>query len=486
MSNQLFPLFVKLEGRFCLVIGGGPVAARKIRALREASAVVSVISPKLHPDLQELASAGLIRWIRRDFELSDLNSQYYLVIVATNDPALSRLVFETCERQRILCSAVDDDANCNFHSPAVAERGDIKVAISTAGKSPAFAAHLKERLEAVLTDEDEAFLNELGRLRTRVQKRFPQEPRRRHLLLQKIVQAYRGGRRVPSESPTASKLVNSSDRKLEEARPGTVYLVGAGPGKFGLLTLQAASLLVTADVIFYDRLVGQEIIDWLPQDIEKVYVGKEAGKHYPDDIKELLVRSAREGKAVVRLKGGDPNLYGRGGEEMVALLANNVPAEVVPGVSALTAVPSAAGIPVTYRDLASQVVIRSGYRLPDPSSEALDAPRSDRTTFVYFMTVGRLTEIVRELRHTDGLSTDTPIAVVQKGTLPEQEILRGTLGDIVEKAKSVALLPPALVVAGDVVRFADRENILSFLDLEVPIPDVRVTDHAIQGIDPDS
>ena len=479
MSNRLYPLFVKLEGRFCLVIGGRHIATRKISALRDAGASVTVISPDLDPRLQDLTRAGLLRWVPRKFEIEDLGDQFFLVIVATDNAELSAQVFESCERRGILCSAADDDEHCNFHSPAVAERGDIKVAVSTSGKSPAFAAEIRTRIENVLTEEDAVFLEELGRIRTRVQKRYSERPKRRQTLLRRIVAAYR--RRSPSvnnvhstenpstpdASPESARQVSDLvDRETKGARGGTVYLVGAGPGALELMTLRAATLLLTADVIYYDRLVGNEIIERLPDSIEKIYVGKEAGQGYPVDIKTCLVESAREGKAVVRLKGGDPNLYGRGGEEMVALLAHNIPTEVVPGVSALTAAPSAAGIPVTYRDLANQVVVRSGYRLPDLDSETLARSDPKMTTFVYFMTVGRLTEIVKELLERDQLAPDTPIAIVQKGTLPDQKLLRGTLGDIIDKASRVALHPPALVVVGDVVRFADRDSILSFLNLE--------------------
>ena len=471
MTNRLYPLFVKLEGRFCLVIGGGRVATRKIGALRDAGSSVTIISPELDPELQDLSRAGLLRWIPKHFEMEDLGDQFFLVIVATDDAELSESVFAECERRGILCSAADDDEHCNFHSPAVAEQGDIKVAVSTAGKSPAFAQEIRGRIQEILTAEDAAFLDELGQIRERVRERYPERPRRRRNLLKRIVDAYR--RRSGSKTATTTASEDTETRnvsgllnnKVESARPGTVYLVGAGPGALELMTLRAATLVLTADVVYYDRLVGNEIIERLPDSVEKVYVGKEAGQGYPIDIKTRLVQSAREGKAVVRLKGGDPNLYGRGGEEMVALLANDIPTEVVPGVSALTAAPSAAGIPVTYRDLANQVVIRSGYRLPEVEAETFERSDPNMTTYVYFMTVGRLTEIVEELLEHDGLAPDTPIAIVQKGTLPDQQLLRGTLGDIVDRAARVPLHPPALVVVGDVVRFADRKAILTFLNV---------------------
>jgi uroporphyrinogen III methyltransferase/synthase len=209
--------------------------------------------------------------------------------------------------------------------------------------------------------------------------------------------------------------------------------------------------------------VGGEILNWIPPQVQRIYVGKETGKNPPVDTGRLLARAAREGKAVVRLKGGDPNLFGRGGDEMLALLEEGIEFEVVPGVTSLTAVPAAAGIPVTFRGLSHQVVVRSGYRKPEQPCPRLSPSPPAETTYVYFMIVGRLTEIVVELLQEDNLPPSTPVAIIQRGTLPDQCTLVGTLENILEQTDRVPLHPPALVIAGEVVRFADHKTLMGFL-----------------------
>lgn len=465
--NRLYPLFVKLEGRFCVVVGGGTVAAGKVHGLRSAGAVVTVISPDLTDELAELWQSGLIRWIRREFISGDLDGAR-LVIAATGHKSVSAAVHREAEQHGgLLCNAVDNDENCSFHVPAVAARGDIKVAISTAGKSPAFAAHLRAKIQDSLREEDVTIVRELGRLRPRVLARYRNDAGQRKALFQYLVASYVSRAERGPENRSEGRATFPGD--CAPARPGTAYLVGAGPGDAGLLTARGAVLLQSADIVLYDRLVGDGILEWIPPHIEKVYVGKELGRQNPADTGAVIVDAARDGKAVVRLKGGDPSVFGRGGDEMLAILAAGVPLEVVPGVSALNAVPSAAGIPITFRQLSQQVVVRSGYRNAehDPDRE-LVPPAPQATTYVYFMTVGRLSEIVTELRDRDGLEGNTPIAIVQRGTLPDQRVLHGTLDTIVGLASRSPLVPPAMVVAGEVVRFVHGKGILSNLQTSAP------------------
>jgi uroporphyrin-III C-methyltransferase/precorrin-2 dehydrogenase/sirohydrochlorin ferrochelatase len=438
----LYPLFLKLDGRACVVAGGGPVAADKVRSLLEAGARVRVISPELSADLAALARDGRISWAPRRFEAGDLAGAF-LAIAATGDAEVSRAVFEEGERRGMLVNAVDQDEFSSCHAPAIARRGDIQAAVSTAGKSPAFAARLRERLAARLSDADARFADSLGRLRPKVLARFASDPERRKRIFQALVAAY------ADPEPGAG-------RRRPAARRGKVYLVGAGPGDAGLLTLRGAALLESADVVYYDRLVGPAVLERISPRAKRVYVGREAGGGAPA-TGALLVEAARAGQAVVRLKGGDPNLFGRGGDEMLALRRAGIPFEVVSGVSALTAVPSAAGIPVTFRGLAHQVVVRSGYRDLEPETSRLRPASAAESTYVYFMTAGRLSEIVRELLESDGLPEETPIAVIQRGTWPDQDLLSGSLGTILDQAARAPLRPPALVVAGGVVRFLSAD-----------------------------
>lgn len=409
--SSLYPIYLDLRDRDCLVVGGGRVATRKIAGLLEAGARVTVVSPRISEEVEAWRANGQLTWIASEFHEEHLEGKF-LAHVATPDPAVSDRVLVRARELGIPVCATGRQETSDFQTPARGSAGAVQIAVSTGGARPGLAAEIRDRLVE--------HLRELEAVRD------------------------------ATSGPAAGWR--------EPARAGHVYLVGAGPGSGGLLTSRGRHLLRTCDVVYYDRLVGPELIDDIPPETLRIYVGKERGSLRPN-TGELLAEAARRGQSVVRLKGGDPNLFGRGGEEMVELLEQEIPFEVVPGVSALTAVPSAAGIPVTYRSLARQVIIRSGYRLPDPDSHTLPRSSSDETTYVYFMTVGRLSEIVEELTGEDGLDPSTPIAIIQKGTLPGQKVVTGTLASIVERVERVALTPPALVVAGQVVRFATTSEL---------------------------
>jgi uroporphyrin-III C-methyltransferase/precorrin-2 dehydrogenase/sirohydrochlorin ferrochelatase len=433
--NRLFPIFIDLAGRPCLVIGGGTVGARKARSLLAAGASVTVVSPHLSEELRRRWETGEIRWLSRPYLRGDLDGMT-LAFVAVDDPDVAEEVYREAEERGILLNSADSVPHSTFHLPAIATRGDLTVAISTGGKCPALAVEIKERLAAWIDRDVSRFLTALSRLRAKVIARYPGDPERKRSILRSLTRSLR-----PIVDPPPASRPGPS---LPRARKGTVYLVGAGPGDPGLLTRQGQALLETADEVYHDRLVGPGVLALVPPGTRRIAVGKHPGRDRPDTGK-LLVRAARSGKAVVRLKGGDPNLFGKGGEEALALLEARVPFEVVPGVSALTAVPAAAGIPITHRGLAREVIVRSGYRDP---GEAVSG-----STYVYFMTVGRLPEIVEELL-AEGLDPSTPSAAIQEGTLPGQKVLLAPLSDLVDRAAREGMRPPALVVVGEVVRFA--------------------------------
>ncbi len=421
MSDH-YPIFLNLEGRPCLVVGGGRVASRKVRGLLDSGAHITVVSPRVTEELEKLARQNRIQWIEREYCEQDLAEQF-LAFVATDQESVSEAVLQDAQSTSTLVCAVKKESQSHFQTPAKGKVDEVQFAISTGGQSPSRARELKEK-----------FLADL---------------------------------KAQSSPDSSSDSSPHPQNWKSPARSGHVYLVGAGPGSGGLLTQRGQHLLDTCDVVYYDRLIGKEIINSIPDSVEKIYVGKQKGHSRPD-TGELLAQAAQKGKAVVRLKGGDPNLYGRGGEEMTDLLYQEVPFEIVPGVSALTAVPSAAGIPVTYRNLSREVVIRSGYRLPDPESDRLQKPNAEETTYVYFMTVGRLAEIVEELLNYDQLPSETPIAIIQKGTLPEQETLTATLGTVLDIADKTPLQPPALVIVGQVVHFRNRKSLLNYLKTVEP------------------
>ncbi len=453
--NDLYPIFIKLASRPCAVVGGGEVALRKVEGLLEAGGKVTVIGPNLHPGLAALYREGKVSWIARRYVPGDLAGSM-LAISAVDDPQVSAAVFAEAEERRIFLNAVDYDPHCSFHVPAVAARGDLKIAISTGGKSPALASRIRRELLAGIPEKLDRALAVLGGLRARVLARFPDDPARRKAILVALAGSVRLDLFASPSRP-------GSPRAGARIERGKVYLVGAGPGDPGLLTRRGAELIAEADEVHYDRLVGPGIVALIPENVRRIFVGKEVGDPNRPDTAHLLVEAAKEGRAVVRLKGGDPHVFGRGGEEMLALLKAGVPFEVVPGVSALSAVPASAGIPITFRGLAREVVIRSGYHREDSTTCGKLAGRSEGTTYVYFMTIGRLSEIVEELLG-EGLDPQTPVAVIQRGTLADQRVLHAALGDLVARAARESLSPPALLVAGEVVRFARWREFLPLLD----------------------
>jgi uroporphyrin-III C-methyltransferase len=342
----------------------------------------------------------------------------------------------------VLVNAAEEESAGDFHVPAVARDGVVEIAVSTRGTSPAAAAWLRAEIDAWLAANEVRIAEALARPRS--------------------------GAGAPPPGAAA-----------RPAAPGMVYLVGAGPGDPGLLTLRAAEVLAQADVVYHDRLVGEGVLARIPARAETVYVGKEVGCAVRADIEDLLVKAARAGKRAVRLKGGDPLVFGRGAEEIMALRRAGVPFEVVPGVSALSSVPAAAGIPVTCRGLASEIVVRSGHHLEPGSGEsagggwedealspapaALPAAPAAQRTYIYFMAARRLAEVVEDLRR-EGLPPATPVAVIQKGTLPEQKVLTSDLENLLAAAAREPIETPALVIAGEVVRFSELDQYLPMLE----------------------
>jgi uroporphyrin-III C-methyltransferase/precorrin-2 dehydrogenase/sirohydrochlorin ferrochelatase len=468
--NRLYPVFIKLEGRPSTVVGGGEVALRKVEALLEAGARVTVVSPALVPGLEALVRSGRVEWVARRYLPGDLAGAF-LVIAALDDPRAAAEVEREADLRSILLNSVDDDPHSSFHVPATAARGDLKIAISTGGKSPALASLLRRRLESAIQNDLARFLAALGDLRPRVLARHAGDPERRKKILTALARSVRpsalpaplpaGAAAPPGESGEPSAGPAAERGTKGGAEPGKVYLVGAGPGDPGLLTLRGAELLRTAGEVHYDRLVGPGVLALIPATTPRICVGKEVGSSDRPDTGELLVEAARAGKAVVRLKGGDPHVFGRGGEEMLALLKAEVPFEVVPGVSALNAVPAAAGIPLTFRGMAREVVVRSGYQMEEAAPAGFHGPAE--TTYVYLMTIGRLTEIVDQLL-AEGLDPETPAAIIQRGTLPDEEVLVAPLGRLVARVARAGLRPPAMVIAGEVVRFVNWKENLRFLE----------------------
>jgi len=464
-----YPVFLNLRGRRAVVIGGGAVAEQKVLGLLSAGAHVTVVSPETTPRLAELAAAGGIDLRRRLYRSGDLAGAW-LAIAGTDDRAANAQVWAEAEREGVLLNAVDDLDHCSFIAPAIHREGDITVAVSTSGKSPALAARLRQRVARLVGPAEARLCDLLGEMRPELAARVPDSHERTALWYRivdsDVIEFVRRGdvegarERVdelvddvePHESPLQRQGRAASS--LADGESGAVYLVGAGPGDPGLITAKGLEILRSADVVVYDRLVAPSLLAEAPPGAERVFVGKRPHSSGADlaqsEINALLVERARRGLTVVRLKGGDPFVFGRGAEECEALRAAGVRFRVVPGVTSAIAVPAAAGIPVTHRRLASAFAVVTGHECEGVSN--LDWQSLARVpTLVVLMGLSALPEITaRLLEH--GADPDTPAAVIASGTLPDQRVVVATLATLAARVAEEGLEPPATVVVGEVVR----------------------------------
>ncbi|MBS1148795.1 MAG: uroporphyrin-III C-methyltransferase [Myxococcaceae bacterium] len=439
MSGLDFPIALRLQDRAVLLVGAGKIATGRLAQLLEAGAKVHVVAPEVSPEIVRLAAEGKVRLSQRGFEPSDCEGAW-VIFSATDQPEVTQQVVAEARRRGVLVNAADLPGLCDFYVPSFGRRGPVTVAVSTAGLAPGLSRTLKDRaLDAVGPE-----WGKLARLLGRLRRITPPGPARTKAL-SAIVD---GG---------AAQLLARGDRPLlwkriraVWPRSGIVYLVGAGPGDPGLLTLRGAELLGRADAVVYDRLIHPEILARARKGARLVFVGKEGGGEQTsqDEINAVLIAQARLGRRVVRLKGGDPFVFGRGGEEAIALSEAGIAFEVVPGVSSGIAAPAAAGIPVTHRAVASSVTFATGHRAEDnPNWKHLAGAQ----TLVLFMAGRKLAEATAALVR-QGKSARTPAAIVEAGTWEGQRVIEGTLGEIAELAAAAQVGSPALLVVGEVVR----------------------------------
>ncbi len=451
------PIFLDLKGKPCALIGGGEVAARKVNLLLKAGARVTVYAPELGSILAGMVQEGRIGYRKIVFEPSLLDD-CVLAIAATDDKETNRQVYEAATARRIPVNVVDQPALCSFILPSIIDRSPVIAAVSTSGASPVLARLIRARLETLIP----AAYGRLGRLvaefRDAVKQRF-QHPEARRRFWEDVLQGPIAERMLSGQEDSAREALKKRlDAADGSAKPvGEVYLVGGGPGDPDLLTFRALRLMQQADVVVYDRLVSAEVLELVRRDAERIYAGKERDHHAipQEDINHLLVRLAREGKRVVRLKGGDPFIFGRGGEEIATLMEEGIPFQVVPGITAAAGCASYAGIPLTHRDYAQSVMFVTGHLQDGTVNLNWKAIAQPKQTIVFYMGLHGVTDICRELvRH--GLPGATPAALVQQGTTRYQRVLTGnleTLPGIVEKGK---VKPPTLIIVGEVVKLREK------------------------------
>ena len=447
------PIFCRLDNKPVLLVGGGEVAERKARLLLDAGAHLTVVAPELDPELAELAANGSIEWLAGEFAPAQLTGKW-LVVAATDRREVNALVYQSANQARIFANVVDDPKRSSFIMPSIIDRSPLMVAISSGGKAPVLARLLREKLEALLPQHLGAVAAFAGSLRERVKARFASMGERRRFW-ERLLGADRLGQALArGDSASANQLADSLFAD-ESQTGGEVVLVGAGPGDPGLLTLHALRQMQQADVVVYDRLVSDEVMALVRRDAKRIFVGKQAGNHCvpQEGINQLLLDEAKKEQRVVRLKGGDPFIFGRGGEELETLVGSGIGFQVVPGITAASGCAAYAGIPLTHRDHAQSVRFVTAHG--KGGAQDLDWPllAKDKQTLVFYMGLSSCATI-REQLLTHGKAGDTPVALIERGTQPSQRVIRGTLDQLPELA--VGVESPALIMVGSVVTLADQ------------------------------
>ena len=447
------PIFCRLDNKPVLLVGGGEVAERKARLLLDAGAHLTVVAPELDPELAELAANGSIEWLAGEFAPAQLTGKW-LVVAATDRREVNALVYQSANQARIFANVVDDPKRSSFIMPSIIDRSPLMVAISSGGKAPVLARLLREKLEALLPQHLGAVATFAGSLRERVKTRFASMGERRRFW-ERLLGADRLGQALARGDGASAHQLADSLFADESQTGGEVVLVGAGPGDPGLLTLHALRQMQQADVVVYDRLVSDEVMALVRRDAKRIFVGKQAGNHCvpQEGINQLLLDEAKKGQRVVRLKGGDPFIFGRGGEELETLVGSGIGFQVVPGITAASGCAAYAGIPLTHRDHAQSVRFVTAHG--KGGARDLDWPllARDKQTLVFYMGLSSCA-VIREQLLTHGKGGDTPVALIERGTQPSQRVIRGTLDQLPELAAGVE--SPALIMVGSVVTLADQ------------------------------
>ncbi|MBV1915940.1 MAG: siroheme synthase CysG [Pseudomonadales bacterium] len=455
---QFLPIFLDVKSSVCLIVGGGEVALRKARMLAKSGAQLRVVAPRINLSLSQLVDdadcPGEIH--EREYLTSDL-TDVALVVVATDDTQLNIAISCQAKTQKIPVNVVDNPALCSFVFPSVLDRSPLVVAISSGGTSPVLARHLRARLETLIPSGYGKLAQLLGKFREPVKNRFKTLGQRRSfwekVISGSVTELVLTGRLAEAEQQLSEWI--DGGKVVEQA--GEVYLVGGGPGDPDLLTFRALRLMQQADVVLYDRLVSPEVLALVRKDAEQINVGKARDKHTvpQGDINSMLVRLAKEGKKVLRLKGGDPFIFGRGGEELEGLADAGIPFQVVPGITAANGCAAYAGIPLTHRDYAQSVQFVTGHLKNNSIDLHWDELVHENHTVVFYMGLVGLPTICQKLIE-HGRDAETPVALVQKGTTDQQKVIVGTLDTIVELVSAEVIRPPTLIIVGGVVNLAGK------------------------------
>jgi len=454
-----FPLFVDLKDQPCLVVGGGEIAARKISLLAKTGASITVLAEEFSSSVLELAQQHPLVLINKAFTETDLNKDFRLVVSATDDQETNRLVAKTAHDSRIFVNVVDNPALCSFIFPAIIDRSPIVAAVSSGGAAPVLARLIRAKIETVIPPAYGHLAGLAEKFRDKVKQAIV-NPALRRIFWENCFQGQIAEQVFAGNNEQAEQLLREAlANPHRQSNPGEVYLIGAGPGAADLLTFRALRLMQQADVLVYDHFVSPDIMNLARRDSERIYVGKQRKNHAlpQEDINALLAKLAKAGKRVARLKGGDPFIFGRGGEEIETLMQEGIQFQVVPGITAASGCATYAGIPLTHRDHAQSCTFVTGH-LKDGTINLnwtqLAAP--NQTIVVYMGLVG-LEKICQSLIE-HGSPKDLPIALIQQGTTQNQRVVTGTLASLPAQVADLDIAPPTLIIIGTVVTLHDRLN----------------------------
>ncbi len=477
INVQYLPIFTKLDNKPVLVVGGGEVALRKCRAFLKARASVTLVAPWFCDELKEHAHNNEVTLIDAYFDESHLDGKM-LVIAATDRDEVNNNVFELANARNVFVNVVDDQPKCTFVFPSIVDRDPITIAISSAGTAPVLARRLREKLETLIPQHIGPLATLVGGFRDKVKKRFKHFSDRRQFWEGVFDSSVVSKVQTGDTQAAQQQLEQMLDAKAEPE--GEVYVVGAGPGDPELLTLKALQLMQQADVVVYDFLVSDEIMELVRRDADLICVGKRLGDHsvVQDDTNQMLVDLAKQGKKVCRIKGGDPFIYGRGGEEVQVLAANKVNYQIVPGITAAAGCSAYAGIPLTHRDHAQAIQFVTGHCKKDGQELDWQSLAKANQTLAIYMGVIKSPHIQSELlKH--GRKADTPVAIIENGTRKNQRVVTGQLGELADLIQRNSIISPALLIIGEVAAlhsqlawFGKNEQTSSFAQ---PITDVSNT-----------
>ncbi|EOC0235311.1 siroheme synthase CysG [Cronobacter sakazakii] len=448
------PIFCQLRHRACLLVGGGDVAERKARLLLEAGAALTVNALAFAPQFEAWAKQGMLRLVQGEFN-AILLDDCWLAIAATDDDAVNNQVSEAAEARRIFCNVVDAPKQASFIMPSIIDRSPLMVAISSGGTSPVLARLLREKLEALLPQHLGKVAGYAGQLRRRVKQTFTSMSERRRFWEKFFVNDRLAQSLANDDEQAVNRITETLLSEPLDDR-GEVVLVGAGPGDPGLLTLKGLQQIQQADIVVYDRLVSDEIMNLVRRDADRVFVGKRAGYHCvpQEEINQILLREAQRGKRVVRLKGGDPFIFGRGGEELETLCDAGIPFSVVPGITAASGCSDYAGLPLTHRDYAQSVRLITGH-LKNGGEFDWHNLAAEKQTLVFYMGLNQAAAIQEKLIE-HGMDPQMPVALVENGTSVKQRVVAGVLTELGALAQRVE--SPSLIIVGRVVALRDKLN----------------------------